>query len=237
VPRTVRALHGEEKKLPDQQADRTENHDLQSTRRSLHGIAELVLAGPQYETCGSIRLRVTPGGFGTVTLPDLRVEGSELVAGRARRPLGGTFAGLARSVGIRARTLRDVYADGPRVDENDPVLVDPDALAVVMAAFARGDAALRDFAPSQQPVLWPEHFDLGITLAEVNYGVSPGDTHVDAPYAYVSPWHPRTSSFWNRPFGATRLLSEVPEPDELVGFFREGASRADTDPVTAPATD
>jgi hypothetical protein len=33
--------------------------------------------------------------------------------------------------------------------------------------------ALRSFAPGLEPVLWPEHFDLGIKLDEVNFGVSP----------------------------------------------------------------
>jgi hypothetical protein len=67
-----------------------------------------------------------------------------------------------------------VYADGPDVAPDDQVVVDPDAGMVVLDAFARGDAAMRAFAPDQQPGLWPEHFDVGITLAEVNYGVSPG---------------------------------------------------------------
>jgi hypothetical protein len=33
------------------------------TRQSLHGVAELVLAGPQYRQSGTIRLRAVPGGF------------------------------------------------------------------------------------------------------------------------------------------------------------------------------
>ena len=49
--------------------------DLDRTRQSLHGVAEMVLAAPQYDTSGSIRLRVTPGGFGTTADPDLRVDG------------------------------------------------------------------------------------------------------------------------------------------------------------------
>ena len=34
---------------------------MEHTRRALHGVAELVLAGPQYDTSQDIRLRVTPG--------------------------------------------------------------------------------------------------------------------------------------------------------------------------------
>ena len=37
-------------------------------------------------------------------------------------------------------------------------------------------------------MLWPEHFDLGITLDRVNYGSAPGDADIGVPYAYVGPW-------------------------------------------------
>jgi hypothetical protein len=37
------------------------------------------------------------------------------------------------------------------------------------------------------PVLWPEHFDIGITIDAVNYGASRGDDHIAEPYAYVGP--------------------------------------------------
>jgi hypothetical protein len=205
--------------------------NVERTRRSLHGVAEMVLAGPQYDTCGSIRLRVTPGGFATVAVPDLRVDGLELVSASTRLPLGGTFAGLARAAGVRARALRDVYADGPGVAEDDPVQVDPDAADQLLEALARGDAAMRAFAADEEPVLWPEHFDVGISLAGVNYGVSPGDGHVAEPYAYVGPWEPREGEFWDRPFGAMRLLTEVPDVSALAEFFCEGAARAVADPV------
>jgi hypothetical protein len=207
-----------------------DNPALQRTRLALHGIAELVLAGPQYTESQSIRLRVIPGGFGTVTAPDLRVEGLELVTPAARLPLGGTFAGLARAAGVEARPLRDVYAGGPELEPDDSVVIDPDAAGIVLDAFATGDVALRTFAPEVQAVLWPEHFDLGISLGEVNYGVSPGDVHVSAPYAYVGPWAPRIGAFWNTDFGAARPLSDLGGPESLVAFFEEGARRAEADP-------
>ncbi len=209
------------------------SRQFETTRRSLHGIAELVLAGPQYDACQSILLQVTPGGFGTVADPDLRVDGLDLVSPTTRVPLGGTFAELARAAGVEARPLRDVYADGPGVALDGLVEVDREAAMVVSEAFARGDAAMRAFAPDQQPVLWPEHFDVGIALAEVNYGVSPGDAHVPEPYAYVGPWRKRQGAFWNQDFGAIRLLKEVPDVDRLVAFFREGATRATADPEGA----
>jgi hypothetical protein len=199
---------------------------MEQTRRSLHGVAELVLAGPQYDTSQDIRLRVTRGGFGTVASPDLRVEAVDLVTPNGTVPLSGTYQGLARAAGVEARALRDVYAEGPDVEPEDPVVVHPDEAAVILAAFATGDAALRAFASGEEPVLWPEHFDLGITVAEVNYGVSPGDSHLPEPYAYVGPWTPRTGVFWNTPFGAVRPLTELPDVGSVAAFFAEGAARA-----------
>jgi hypothetical protein len=210
---------------------------LERTRRSLHGVAELVLAGPQYVANQSIRLCATPGGFGTATALDLRVDGLELVTPTARLPLSGTYADLARAAGVEARALRDVYVEGPAVAESDPIVVDQDAVVVILEAFARGDAAMRAFAPDQQPVIWPEHFDIGISVDEVNYGVSPGDAHVAEPYAYVGPWAPREGSFWNRDFGAMRRLTAFPDVDSLVAFFHQGATRAVGDPPRAEQPD
>ena len=54
-----------------------------TTRRSLHAVAERLLAGPQYREHGEIRLQVTPGGFGQFAGP-LRVEGVEVVGERGQ---------------------------------------------------------------------------------------------------------------------------------------------------------
>lgn len=203
---------------------------FEQTRQTLHGVAELVLAGPQYAQSQTIRLRVTPGGFGTVATPQLRVEELELVSPTARVALSGTFASLARAAGVEARPLREVYADGPPVHPHDPVVLDAKAAEAILHTLADGDAALRAFAPEHEPVLWPEHFDLAISVAEVNFGVSPGDARIPEPYAYVGPWTPREGTFWNAPFGATRILSsEVPDVVSLIEFYRAGAQQAADD--------
>ena len=208
-----------------------DDHTLEQTRLALHGIAELVLAGPQFDRSQDIRLRVTPGGFGTVTEPDLRVDGLELVTPGSRLPLAGTLTGLARAVGVEARPLRDVYAGGPDFEPDAPLVVDAAAAEILLDAFATGDAALRLFAPDAEAVLWPEHFDLGITLDEVNYGVSPGDVHVPTPYAYVGPWTRRLGPFWNTDFGATMPLTPAEDPGSVAAFFEEGARRSVADPA------
>ncbi len=208
--------------------------DLPGTRRALHAVAEFVLAGPQYAASSSIRLRITPGGFGTCAAPEIRVEGTDLVTPAGRHRLFGSCRDLGGVIGVGTRDLRDVYAVGPDLAVDESFVLDPAAADVIANAFQRGDETLRAFAPGQDPVLWPEHFDLGITVEEVNYGVSPGDAGSDVPYAYIGPWVPREGEFWNTAFGAARPMSELADAEALLRFFGEGAERASSDPP-APA--
>ncbi len=200
--------------------------DLVATRRSLHAVAELLLAGPQHAVHGTIRQAVCPGGFAAVRAPYTSVVGTELRIGdRAVDLPGRTIAEVGEAASVVPRTLAGVYEDGCGLDETHLLQVDPSAATEIHAAFARGDAALADFSPTADRVLWPEHFDLGITLDEVNYGVSPGDDFLPEPYAYVGPWHRDglVGDFWNAPFGAARPLREIPD---LAGFYAEGAARS-----------
>ena len=75
-------------------------------------------------------------------------------------------------------------------------------------------------------MLWPEHLDVALSLDEVNYGVSPGDSLIPVPYAYVGPWVvPPLDDFWTAPFGAVRLLDEHVGSDVVLAFFEEGRRR------------
>jgi hypothetical protein len=186
----------------------------EQTRRSWHGLAELVLAGPQHRRSGTIRLRIVEGGFATVKDPQLSVVGDRVGDVAVE---GLTFAEVAARLGVDVGAPEGVYGDGSGVQADESITV-PDA-AALGAAFNRGDAALRLFAPDQTPVLWPEHFDVGVTVGECNYGVSLGDSAIDEPYAYVGPWTPRTGPFWTEPFGAARRLREL---DDIAAFFAEG---------------
>jgi hypothetical protein len=200
-----------------------DERSLAVTRRSLHGVAELVLAGPQYRRGAGIRLHVVPHGFGTVD-GALRVEGDALITPAGSVPLAGTYAELAAAAGLEASRLDDVYSGGPKIAPEEQLEVDPEAARLLEDAFARGDAALRALDPAATPVLWPEHFDVGITVGEVNYGVSPGDDYLSEPYAYVGPWTPRTGDFWNAPFGAVRPVAELAD---ILEFFTNGRSLLD----------
>jgi hypothetical protein len=196
--------------------------ELDETRRAWHAVAEQLLAGPQYRASGTIRLRVREGGFETIADPQGRVDGDEIVVGGERVALdGATIAGLAAHLGLDAGAPADLYH--PQSDSSDFQLqVDVVAAAKFAEAFAVGDAALRTFAPDEEPVLWPEHFDVSIRVDDVNYGVSPGDGYLDTPYAYVGVDPVPSDPFWNAPFGAARALAELPGAEAVVAFFAEG---------------
>lgn len=201
------------------------DEQLVATRRSSHGVAELVIAGPQHRADGTIRLQVTPGGFGGVRSA-VRVEGGDLVWDGGRTPLKGTYRELADAAGVDVGAPVGVYGETSGVDPDEPLAIDPGAAALLADWFTRGDAALRALAPEEEPVLWPEHFDVGIAVDEVNYGISPGDAGHPGPYAYVGPWTPREGEFWNASFGALRPAHELPDTAAVLAFLTEGRSRA-----------
>jgi len=197
------------------------------TRRALHGVAELLLAGPQHAASGKITLRSLPGGFGTTHSPDVRVDGTAVVAGDHRAEIDGrTPRDLAALLGLEPSTLGHVYRDGSGVQLDDTLHVDAGAAERIAHAYATGDEALRSFASDQVPILWPEHFDIGIAMEgrRVNLGVSPGDATIPVPYMYVGPWDSRpVDDFWNQPFGAARELGS--STAEVVAFFTEAFDR------------
>jgi hypothetical protein len=205
--------------------------DLVATRNSLHALAELLLAGPQHKLTGRLVLEVKPNGFGTILEPELTITGTELITRTGRSiPLDGrTIAEVAEDAGVVPHALDDVYSDGSDLDEHHVLTIHARAAAEIIDAFSRGDAALAAFAPDETRALWPEHFDIGVSRNEVNYGVSPGDSFLGVPYAYVGPWSRNglTDPYWNAPFGAARPVAEI---DDLADFFAEGEALAVTGP-------
>jgi hypothetical protein len=195
------------------------------TRLSLHAVAELLLAGPQYDASGTIRLRVVPGGFGTITEPQLSVVGVALLTGSKEVLLDGrTIGEVAQDVGVTPRPLGDVQQDHTDLGPDDVLTVDAVGATEVAEALRIGAAALAAYAPTSEAVLWPEHFDVGITVDEVNYGVSPGDDYSAEPYAYVGPWNREglDDPFWNAPFGAAAPLSELGDEAGVAAYFERG---------------
>lgn len=203
---------------------------LAVARRSLHAVAELVLAGPQYRATGRIRLRVMPGGFATAFAPDVRVEDSRVAAGETVSAISGqTARTLGERLGIAAGKAEGAYRDGSGVGVDEPLALDPGHAAAILDALALGNDALAAFMPAQTPVLWPEHFDVAIRVDDVNYGVSPGDGFIAEPYAYVGVDQvPGGDAFWNAAFGAARSLRKLDGLGGTVTFFAAGRERAFT---------
>jgi hypothetical protein len=207
---------------------------LAATRRTLHGIAEAVVAGPQFRATGTMRLRQRAGGFGTVRGFDkvalVAVDGTDLVVtgvDEVRFPLRGTLGELAAAARLPFGGLESAYTGGSRPTADQPVEVDAAAVAELAAAWAVGAGALQAFAPQPvTPVLWPEHFDIAITLDDVTYGVSPGDEAIGTPYAYVGPQRPRSGPFWDQPFGAARTLRDLRGETAVAAFFADGRRHA-----------
>jgi hypothetical protein len=195
---------------------------LVATRRQLHGLAECLFAGPEYRATGEIALQVTPGGFGTTAGPELRLEGLELVAGERRVPAAGSLGDLADRLGVEFGAPAIGYPNGSGAQPDDVVDLEPAATQLILDWYALSDAALRMLDPDQQPILWPEHFDVAILLDDRSYGSSPGDDFYSDPYAYVSARDHGANAFWNAPFGALRDASEFASAPDLVAFWRAG---------------
>ena len=126
------------------------------------------------------------------------MDGTELVAGDAadtRRTALTTIRAAAEFAGVTPGAPARVYEPATPLDLDEPLTIDPDAARLLAEWYQLGAQALNRFAaeiPGDQPgpvVLWPEHFDVGITAAGINYGASPGDDHIAGPYLYVGPAH------------------------------------------------
>jgi hypothetical protein len=201
------------------------DQDIVDARRGLHAVAERVLAGPQYRRSGRIRLAVTDDGFATVAevadgLASLTVSRGAVTRepGGIVVPLIGTVAEIAANVGVEAGAPPEaVYPPSADLPPETVLDLSGHATATVLDALIEGQRALKRLFPAEEPVLWPEHFDVSVTVDEVNYGISAGDGEHPHPYAYVGPWTPRTGAFWNDAFGAS-----APVDGDLERFLSEG---------------
>lgn len=203
------------------------NQKLVTTRRALHAVAEHVLAGPQHRSSGTIKLRVSPGGFRTWAEPAIAIVGTEVMRDAMAHPISGrTARELGAAVGVEAGAPLEVYGDGGGLGPDDELVLDPGTALRLTEAYARGDAALRLLAPETEPVLWPEHFDVGIRAGDVNYGVSPGDGYWAVPYAYVGVDPVPGDDFWNAPFGRTAAMTDLDTVDAVFDFFDQARRHA-----------
>ncbi len=196
-----------------------------ATRRQLRGVAESLIAGPQYRMAGTIRLAVRPSGFAGTAIA-LEVQGRELVWPNGAAPLAGPLSAVAEAAGVVPGPPEDVYDVVEALPPDTVLDIDAGAADVLYRSLYAGGHALKRALPESHPVLWPEHFDVAVTENEVNYGVSPGDDFHPTPYAYVGPWTTREGPFWNAPFGALETLDSTHDVDTLTEriaeFFERG---------------
>lgn len=218
---------------------------LVRTRRSLHAVAEQVVAAALHHATGRIGLRAIAGGFGTPTFAGpggvtrVRIDGIDLVVERGdrsdRAPLT-TIAAAAAQIGIEPGAPADVYTPVTPLEPDLPLDLDPNAAARLASFFATVDLALRavtgrDAPSDERAQLWPEHFDLAVTVDEVNYGGSPGDDEHPLPYLYVGPWTMPSGDdpFWNEPFGASLTVDGDMDARDAAAYFEDGRLRLSLD--------
>ena len=214
-----------------------------TSRAALHAVAEHILGPGRYAVDGHIGLEACPGGFTTPVLSStegclrLAVIGTQLhvrdATGDRAAPLT-TLADLATFADIVPGMPSSVYQPTTPLDLDAPLLVDPDDAVVIARWFSLTSNALASLDWTPDATLWPEHFDLGCSVDEVNYGGSPGDDGHPEPYLYVGPWSPRQGDFWNEPFGASIGHEVVHTVADAVAFFTEGRSLASGSQVVHP---
>lgn len=211
------------------------------TRLALHSVAEHVLCAARHAATGRIGLRSAPDGFTTPPFPSpngdrtVAVVGVDLVVrddrGERRAPLT-TVGAAAAAAEITPGAPTDLFTPTTPLAVDEPLAIDPVVAATLARWWHLTANAFTAFAAEQVGVspepaqLWPEHFDLGGQVGEVNYGGSPGDSGHQMPYLYVGPWSPpEQDDFWNRPFGALVASADVPDVAAALDFFREGQRR------------
>jgi hypothetical protein len=195
------------------------------TRRQLRGVAESLIAGPQYRAAGTIRLAVRPDGFAGVAIP-LAVHGTELVWPNDAVPLAGPLHEVADIAGVDVGPPDGVYDIVDPLPLDADLKLDPAAAEWIHRSHYAGGHAIKNVLPEQHPVLWPEHFDVAATEDGVNYGVSAGDDYHPTPYVYVGPRTQRTGPFWNAPFGALYSLDPGHDVDALTSHITDFFQRA-----------
>jgi hypothetical protein len=225
--------------------------NLVVTRESLRAVACYAIAPARKARTGRIGLRPVGDGIGTPPFDDgtrISVTGDRLVAAD-RQVRITTVRAAAEFLGIAITPDPGVGRDLPRFAPDDELDVDADTSRWLGTWYRYGAAQLDRLATRlaqgtvSEAQLWPEHFDLAVTVAirgaAVNIGFSPGDNHSPEPYVYVGP-HDRSGldgDYWNAPFGATLThvrLRTSSDPGSVTGaFIDEGLRLLGADPATS----
>jgi hypothetical protein len=212
---------------------------LAATREALHAVAEQVLATARYHATGRIGLAASPGGFSTPPFAvdgvtrTVGIHGTEVVVtddGDARRAPLTTLRAAAALAGIEPGAPADVYTPNTSLDPDEQLDVDATAAGTIADWFGLVSESLTELVRSHPgssattATLWPEHFDLAVSIDDVAYGGSPGDEEHPQPYLYIGPSTPPApdGTYWNEPFGASRPAALVPDVVTALVFWGEG---------------
>lgn len=203
---------------------------FRTTRAGLHALACYVLSPAHKARTGRIGLRPVDEGFGT---PPLRDGSRVVVHGNRLGPQPGelfeitTLRAAAERLGVALSPDPGVGKDLPVYEPDVDLAVETSASLALGAWYELGQRTLdllRDRVPTTSTAqLWPEHFDLAVTVALdggrlVNAGFSAGDTFDPDPYAYVGPHKTEdlVGPYWNAPFGAALChVDLVGDPDPV----------------------
>jgi hypothetical protein len=213
---------------------------LVATRESLHRVAEHVLSAARKRATGQIALRPGPGGVRTPPFGEngrvVALSGSDIVVhdgAEVRRARLTTVRAAAEFAGVEPGFPWTKHPPGTPFAPDEPLTVDPQAAAQLADWFALADKALAGLAAEIAPAegltaqIFPEHFDLAITVDQVNYGASPGDAQIPVPYLYVGPHEgpPANDDYWNAAFGAFLTTADVASYDDALAFLCAGRAR------------
>src|SRR5436190_18496237 len=158
-----------------------------STRESLRAVACYVLAPARKARTGQISLVPTPYGFGTPPFDDgarLAVRGDRLVGADGASTALTTLRAAASFAHVELTPDPGVGHDLPRYTPDLPLCVHAAASIALGAWYAFGQSVFDSLLDAERqagatPRLWPEHFDLAVTLKvqnriKVDLGFSPG---------------------------------------------------------------
>ena len=213
-----------------------------ATREALRAVACYVVGPWRRTRTGRIGLQPFDGGFATPALDDgtrLGVVGDELVRAPSGRHRLATLAAAADWAGVELSADPGVGQDLPPLEPHVTLGVDADAAEALGRWYAFGADVLADVTvdggPASEPQLWPEHFDLALTVelpsGGVNVGCSPGDGGHADPYVYVGPHDldGLSGDYWNAPFGAVLahadLLATAEPHARAIAFVSAGFER------------
>ncbi len=216
-----------------------------AARESLRAVACYVVAPARKARTGRIGLRPVGGGFGTPPFDDgsrLVIRGDTIAWMPGASAALSTIRNAARFVGVELSDDPGVGQDLPPFAPDADLAVDGDASLALGSWYAFGDQVIERVGAGflagtiSQAQLWPEHFDLAVTVelatgATVNVGFSPGDTFNAEPYAYIGPHDTDglSGEYWNAPFGAFLPYARLAGAGEPVGsaraFITEGLDR------------